>query len=295
MNARFRAFHSIGVVLVSAGLVMAAASVQEASEPAENPQPTDGNAGGITFAPIADGGLGLEVSEALSQRGTVYHLLPGRATQATFTSETPIETFQGETDSIIGFAVIAPDEDLIATLSAEAPSERGCMLGAEFALPVESIRTGIDMRDRHLLSTQWLDAANHPHIRFRLAYLAHPIDATPENAPEGARTFKGELVGDMTIRGVTRPLRVPNTSIALLPESESTRRVAPGDLMALRCRYSLTLADFGIENPIIGRQVARTIQVDQVLYFSTIAPQPASSSTDSPSESSSPSEPSEAR
>lgn len=254
----------------------------------------------MTFAPISSDGLGLEIPETVASRGTVYYLLPGRSVQATFRSETPIESFQGETDSILGFAVLAPHEQIVETLGAEAHAERGVLLGAEFALPVDTIRTGIDMRDRHLLTEQWLDATNHPHIRFRLAYLAEPTDVTPENAPEGARTIRGELVGDMTIRGITRPLRVPGATIALLPESESTQRVAPGDLMALRCRYSLTLADFDIDNAIVGRQVAKSIEIDQVLYFSTVAPevpeaqpeeeegdQSESSDTDEPSASSS--------
>lgn len=275
---------------------MVSASGQDSADPTPNPPATGGGTpGGMTFAPITEGGLSLELSEALAQRGTVYYLLPDRATQATFTSETPIETFQGETQGIIGFAVIAPAEDLATTLNAETPAQRGALLGAEFALPVDSIRTGIDMRDRHLLSEQWLDAANHPHIRFRLAFLAEPADATPDNAPAGSRTFRGELVGDMTIRGVTRPLRVANASIALLPESDSTRRVAPGNLMALRCRYSITLADFGIDNPIVGRQVSPSIAIDQVLYFSTVAPQADSSSSESPNESEASSEPTEAR
>jgi polyisoprenoid-binding protein YceI len=293
MNTRTRIAHSMVAGLLFVGVF--AAPTTASSEDGVSPPPS-----GMTFAPIAPGGMGLEVPDAAAQRGTVYHLLPGRAVQATFTSTTPIETFQGETDGIIGFAVLAPPMELEVTLSMEAPAERGGLLSAEFALPVEQIRTGIDMRDRHLLNQQWLAAADHPHIRFRLAYMAGATDATPDNAPEGSRTFRGELVGDMTIRGITRPIRLENVSIALLPESEATRRVAPGDLMALRCRYTLSLPDFGIDNPIVGRQVARSIEVDQVLYFSTVPPQPEEESSASPEESGdtsedSPSDPTDAR
>lgn len=267
MNARTGIFHSIVATLALSGL-SAGTGVGDIQDG------TDASPSGMTFAPIASDGLGLEIPEASAQRGTVYHLLPGRAVQATFQSETPIESFQGETDAILGFAVMATPDQIDAAVQAETPPERGVLLAAEFALPVDSIRTGIDMRDRHLLTEQWLDHANHPNIRFRLAYLAEPVDATPEGAPDGSRTVRGELVGDMTIRGITRPFRIPQTTLAMLPESESTRRVAPGDLMALRCRYSITLADFGIDNAIVGRQVARSVQIDQVLYFSTVPPEP---------------------
>jgi len=267
MNARALTIHSILFAAVCCGLSPANPLGYAQDAPAPAPA--------MTFAPISSDGLGLGIPETVASRGTVYHLLPGRSVQATFRSETPIESFQGETDSILGFAVIAPLDQVDEALGADSTAERGVLLGSEFALPVDTIRTGIEMRDRHLLNEQWLDAAKHPHIRFRLAYLASPTDITPERAPEGARTIRGELVGDMTIRGITRPLRVPDATIALLPESETTRRVAPGDLMALRCRYSLTLADFDIDNAIVGRQVAKSIQIDQVLYFSTIAPKPA--------------------
>lgn len=266
MNARTRTFHSLSAAALLAGFLgMVSIGIAQ-----DAPQPSPS---GMTFAPVASDGLGLEIPDAAMQKGTVYHLLPGRAVQATFQSDTPIESFQGETDAIVGFAIVASPEQIAETLQNDTPAERGVLLGAEFALPVDTIRTGIDMRDRHLLTEQWLDEANHPHIRFRLAYLANPMDVTPERAPEGSRTVRGELVGDMTIRGITRPLRIPEATIALLPESESTSRVAAGDLMALRCRYTITLGDFGIDNAIVGRQVARSVEIDQVLYFSTVRPE----------------------
>ena len=239
----------------------------------ESPQPVQTEA--MAFSPISEDALQLAVPERAADRGVIYHALPGRAVQVTFTSTTPIETFQGETDSVIGFAVIERPEDLERTLvpdPQEGPRERGALLSAEFAVPVNSIRTGIEMRDRHLRTEQWLDDQAHPYIRYRLAFLADPLDATPAGAPDGARTFTGELVGDMTIKGVTRPLRIEGARIALLPESETTRRVSPGDLMALRCRYTLRLADFDINNSIVGRQVASEIEVDQVIYLSTVGP-----------------------
>ncbi|MFU8830255.1 MAG: YceI family protein [Phycisphaerales bacterium] len=282
MNALRSLKHS--VFAASLALVFSAGLQADASD---EPLPT-----AAPPSPIIASGLGLEIPEELSGSGTVYHLLPGRAVQATFRSTTPIETFTGETDSIIGYAVIARPDQIERTLGSEADDSRGVLLGAEFALPVRSIRTGIEMRDRHMLSSQWLDEENHPYIRFRLAFYAEPSDATPENAPAGSRTIRGELVGDLTIRGVTRPLRIEGVTLAMLPESASTRRVAEGDLMAMRCRYTLSLADFGITNAIVGRQVARSIEVDQVLYFSTVAPTASDQSAGDASESSSP-EPSE--
>lgn len=267
MNASRPLKHSLAVL----SLLIAGAAHAAHEDTAPLPAPAQ---------PRADGS-GLVIPDGLAERGTLYHLLHSRAVQATFRSTTPLETFAGETDAILGYALLAHAPDIAAafatpeeSVEAEPPAaeRRGVLLAAEFVVPVDSIRTGIDMRDRHLQSSEWLDASNHPHIRYRLAFFADPNDITPDTAPDGAHTIRGELVGDMTIRGITRPIRITAATIALLPQSDTTARVAPGDLMALRCRYTLTLEDFGIRHAIIGRQVARTIEVDQVLYFSTEPP-----------------------
>lgn len=57
-----------------------------------------------------------------------------------------------------------------------------------------SVDTGLRVRDDHLRSEDFLDAANHPHMRFR---------STDLEAFDG-RT--GKLTGDLTMRGVTRPV-----------------------------------------------------------------------------------------
>jgi polyisoprenoid-binding protein YceI len=291
MNARSRSLHSIGILLAFAATTVGLAD-------SDTTQPVETEA--MAFAPISEDALELVVPENAAERGVTYYALPGRAVQATFTSTTPIETFTGESDAIIGFAIVERPAELAQTLSVEGesgPAERGALLEAEFAVPVRSIRTGIDMRDRHLRTAQWLDESRFPYIRYRLAFFADPVDATPDGSPDGAHTFTGELVGDMTIRGVTRPLRIENARIALLPESEATRRVSPGDLMALRCRYTLTLPDFGIDNAIVGRQVATEIEVDQVIYLSTVGPSEqaaaqSESESDSESNGSGPEDPS---
>src|ERR1051325_11246818 len=61
-------------------------------------------------------------------------------------------------------------------------------------LEVATINTGAAQRDAHLRSPDFFDAANHPTIRF-VATRAEPIDAP-----------RGRLHGDLTIRGVTKPV-----------------------------------------------------------------------------------------
>jgi len=62
-------------------------------------------------------------------------------------------------------------------------------------LGVASISTGVDQRDAHLRSADFLDADNHGAITFASKRIEGAVDRPGE-------TFK--LVGDLTIRGTTR-------------------------------------------------------------------------------------------
>ena len=63
---------------------------------------------------------------------------------------------------------------------------------AEVEIDAASIETKTDMRDNHLRSSDFFDVENHPKLVYR----------SRELRPTGERTF--QLVGDLTIRGVTR-------------------------------------------------------------------------------------------
>jgi polyisoprenoid-binding protein YceI len=67
---------------------------------------------------------------------------------------------------------------------------------ASVTIDATSIDTRNEQRDEHLRSNDFLDLANHPQISF-VSTAARQVDAT---------TF--ELDGDLTVRGVTRPVTV---------------------------------------------------------------------------------------
>jgi polyisoprenoid-binding protein YceI len=64
----------------------------------------------------------------------------------------------------------------------------------EGRVDVKSIDTGDENRDGHLRSADFFDIANHPYMTFRSTRIE----------PKGQNRFK--VVGDMTIRGTTRPV-----------------------------------------------------------------------------------------
>ncbi|MGI8855618.1 MAG: YceI family protein [Thermomicrobiales bacterium] len=73
---------------------------------------------------------------------------------------------------------------------ADAPEESS----AELTIAAASIESGFKDRDDHLRSADFLDVDNYPAITFRSTALRHRADAI------------WEATGDLTIRGVTRPV-----------------------------------------------------------------------------------------
>jgi polyisoprenoid-binding protein YceI len=67
-------------------------------------------------------------------------------------------------------------------------------LSLEAQIDVTGIYTGIQKRDDHLRSPDFFDAANYPKIMFK------------STKPEAISGNHGKLAGDLTIRGVTKPV-----------------------------------------------------------------------------------------
>lgn len=65
------------------------------------------------------------------------------------------------------------------------------------AIDADSIDTRNKQRDDHIRTNDFLDIANHPKITFVSTSIAH----------SGGNDF--EVTGDLTIRGVTKPITIP--------------------------------------------------------------------------------------
>lgn len=167
----------------------------------------------------------------------------------TFTSRAPLEDIVGTTNQIAGFVVFDPDQaDAGATV--------------QFKVPVASLDTGIPMRDEHLRSPAWLDAAAHPEIVVSLTGLR---DLESVEAKAGARTWTATATGEIQLKGQTRALEVA-VRFTWLKETDKTRQRLPGNLLAGRGTFEVALADFGITGPpnmdVIGSKVGSNIAVE---------------------------------
>ena len=213
---------------------------------------------GPPFAEEAAGGKTLEAPRSEARQGVMYYALTDRDRQVYFTSEAPLETIKGQSNQVIGYVV-----------AGEGSSEADLKAG-EWHLPVESMKTGIPLRDEHLAGSDWLDAASHPDIVLELDAFR---GATRSRSGDGFRTYTGTLVGEFTIHGVTNEVEIEGATVTFLDESQATKGIAPGDLMAIRAKYSVKLSDYAVSHPTVGNKVADEVEIDTTLYMTTAPPE----------------------
>lgn len=224
-------------------------------------------------APSAPSGTGASASSApqlapaverpappasLPAGSVVYRTLQGREAQVTFTSPAPLERIVGKSNAVAGYVLPGP---------AEQPAK---LAGGEWILPVRSLATGLPLRDEHLAAPEWLDAAAYPEIQFTLAR----VEAIKEiKRGDDFSTWSATLVGTMTLHGVSREVQVADARLSFLKESEKTRAIAPGDLLFLKCDYTIRLSEFGIKHADVPKKVADVVELSQMLRMSSATPE----------------------
>ena len=95
-----------------------------------------------------------------------------------------------------------------AVLDAEVPARSS----AELTIEVASVDTGNGQRDEHLRTNDFFDAGTYPQIRF-VSTAAERLDG------EDYR-----LTGDLTIKGITKPVTVEFTYIGTVVDSWGNQR-----------------------------------------------------------------------
>jgi polyisoprenoid-binding protein YceI len=154
--------------------------------------------------------------------------------RATFVSDATLETINGVTSAVTGDLRFDP---------ADLSSASGTI-----TVPVNSIRTGVDLRDEHLRSENWLDAGHHANATFEITSVTGARTLTPN---QEARL---QLHGRFTIHGVTRNV-VARARIKWIPITAEMRGTPgiTGDVLRGRARFQIQLSDFGIDIPAVVR------------------------------------------
>ncbi len=131
-----------------------------------------------------------------------------------------------EIDHLVIHTVRGRFTDLAGTIGYDPAT--GKITGAQATIQVKSIDTGIDKRDEHLRSPDFFDAAKFPVITYQVKKVVEEAG-------------KQVLVGDFTIRDVTRELRLPVTVKGPITDPWGKQRLAiRGTATIDRTEYGLT-------------------------------------------------------
>ncbi len=203
------------------------------------------------------------VNPCHAKHGTVFYIAdPMGRNQVTFTSEAPLEDIVGTTNEIVGYLVFDPEKP------------RNGVRGF-FKVAVKGLDTGIPLRDEHLQSEMWLNAESYPDITFTIES-AREIRRT--KGSEEYQTYRMKLFGPFTIKGQTNQASIP-ARITFLRENDKTRMKMPGNLLGVRARFEVALADFGIVGPagkdLIGSRVGELVDLEVSMFASDKKPMAA--------------------
>ena len=120
---------------------------------------------------------------ATERATTTWTIDPAHTTAEFSAKHMMITTVRGRLSDVRGTIVVDESDPARSTVEVE--------------FTAASLNTGVEQRDQHLHSADFLDVATHPTIVFKSRRIE---GARPE---EGAR-FK--VIGDLTIRGTTREI-----------------------------------------------------------------------------------------
>ncbi len=154
-----------------------------------------------------------------------------RRARVMFTSDAPLETINGVSNQASGALQVDPTD--LSTASGTV------------SVPIASLRTGIDLRDRHLRGEDWLDAARNPDATFELVRVERARALQPN---QDARL---RVVGRFTLHGVTREVRA-----MVRAKWDGAQR------LRARARFSIKLDEFGVSiNPAVRLKVSNDIRI----------------------------------
>lgn len=188
-----------------------------------------------------------------------FELRPSGISRVSFTSDAPLETVEGLSTQTTGSFTV----DL---------GNPGARLEGRVQIPVASLGTGVAMRDEHLRSANWLDAAHHPNITFELV-------RTSIRALAPGRTARGNVVGRLTLHGQTREITVPVEArfIPLDPREHAgmDQMGINANMLRIKGTMRINLSDFGVSiMPVLRLKLSNTIAIalDLTSFQTTPAP-----------------------
>lgn len=191
-------------------------------------------------AALATGALLAPRAEAQAR---TFRILNDGGSRIQFISDAPLETITGVSNHVTGELTVD---------TANVGAARGTV-----RVRVASIRTGIDLRDEHLRSANWLDATRWPDATFEIT----GVEGAGQLQPNQVANLR--IRGRFSIHGVTRDI-VANARVRFIPLTDEMRsNHIEGDVIRAQASFRVQLTDYNVSVPLPVRlKVANEIRVN---------------------------------
>ena len=184
------------------------------------------------------------LSAGMSLARVQTYKIAGERNLATVESNTEVENFTGRTAKVTG------------EIRFDAAAKTGSGL---IVVDAMSITTGIAGRDSNMRGADYMNFALHPQIRFSAVSVKHK------------QGDEYDVSGQMTMSGKTVNLTVPAT-LRLLSAGAATRELGfTGDVVNLRTRFPIKLADFGV---VLKGRSAASVSSTPTVQLNVFASEP---------------------
>jgi polyisoprenoid-binding protein YceI len=144
--------------------------------------------------------------------------------------------------------------DVEGTLTFEVSEPEASSL--EVKIGAGSINTGFPERDRHLRTSDFFDAANHRHLEFKSTSVKKTSDKT------------GEVTGNLTIRGVSKPvtLAVTWTYLGEHPLGKFNALYLGKQVAAFSAKTTIKRSEWGLNRvlPLVGDDIEIRIETEMI-------------------------------
>lgn len=165
---------------------------------------------------------------------------PKGVNNATFKLDAPLETITGTANGVSGVLTVNP-EDPEATKG-------------KIIIDAKSLHVENPVMKEHLHGKEWLDTATHGEISFTVTGF--------KNLKQSGDVVEATVEGDFLLKGVKKAISTP-AKITLLPDKLAARTGGKmkGDLLVVRCSFTIKRSDFNINTAAPADKVADEVEI----------------------------------
>ena len=148
---------------------------------------------------------------------------PKKVNNVVFLMDAPLESINGTATGVSGTVSFDPAKPAATT--------------GKIVLSTSSLHVDNPVMKKHMLDEGWMHVSKFPTIEFVVGKMTE--------VKTSGTTIIATIAGKLTVKGVTKKVSVP-VRLTYLKGMLIKRNRVPGDLLVLRCDFTIKRSDYGI-------------------------------------------------